>query len=175
MFCRLCETCDVYPSNIVDIESNCSASGLIYLTAGLVYSSPDGRITANTLITGLQIRLLSQDSTSFLVNDTSVLLSKQCAPQLNNATQSACVQQLKRVATQEIGTTDTTTFNSPATLINSPSYTISVVGGFLGGLSAGAVIATFLITSVIWYARRYARDSDFYVRSDVVKISFHVV
>ena len=132
MFGRLCETCDVYPSNIVDVELNCSALGLVYLSAGLVYSSPDGRITANTLITRLQIRLLSQDSPIIHVNGTSVSLSKQCAPQLNNATQRACMQQLNTA-----GNTDTN-FSS-------------VVGSFLGGLAFGAVIATFLIIIIIWY------------------------
>ena len=66
MFGELCETCDVYPSNITDVALNCSASGLVYLSAGLVYSSPDGRITANTLTTRLQIWLVL--SQAILVN-----------------------------------------------------------------------------------------------------------
>ena len=150
MFCGLCATCDVYPSDIVDVQLNCSPLGLVYLSAGLVYSSPDGRITANTLITGLQIWLLSQDSPSILLNGTSVSLSKQCAPQLNNATQSACVQQLNQTGTAD--TTTTFAESSPlVTVVNNPSYTISVVGGFLEGLAAGAVIETFVITIFIWY------------------------
>ena len=62
LFDGICEMCDVYPSNIVDVQLNCSVSGLVYLSAGLVYSSPDGRITASRLTTRLQVWLLSQDN-----------------------------------------------------------------------------------------------------------------
>ena len=137
MFGGFCETCDVYPSNIVDIRLNCSASGLVYLSADLVYSSPDGRITANTLTNELLIWLLSQDSPSIPVNGVSVSLNKQCAPQLNNATQSACIQRLVSQATEAADSRQ--------------SYTIiTVIGGSLGGLAAGVVITTLFITSIIW-------------------------
>ena len=135
MFSGLCETCDVYPSNIVDVHLNCSALGLVYVSAGLVYSSPDGRITANTLLNGLQLRFLSQNNPSIRVNGTSVSLNKQCAPQLNNATQSACMQQLTSAVTQET---------------ESMVSTSAVIGSFAGGLAAGVVITMILITIIIW-------------------------
>ena len=131
VFGGLCETCDVYPSNIVDVELNCSASGLVYLSAGLVYSSPDGRITASTLTTRFQTRLLSQDSTSILVNGTSVFLSKQCVAQLNNAKQRTCTQQFASVVTQETET--------------------AIIGGFFGGLAVGLVITVLFITIIILF------------------------
>ena len=94
MFGEPCVTCDVYPSNIVDVQLNCTAIELmVYLTAGLVYSSPDGRITATTLINELQTILFSQDDISLLVNNTLVPLNQQCVPQLSEATQRACILQ----------------------------------------------------------------------------------
>ena len=140
MFGVLCETCDVYPSNVVDVELNCSASGLVYLSAGLVYSSPDGRITASTLTNGLQIWLLSHANPSILVNGVSVSLNKQCAPQLNDATQSACTQLLVSQTTEAVDSTE-----------SSLSFTlITLIGGSLGGLAAGVVITTLFIASIFW-------------------------
>ena len=130
----------------MDVQLNCSALEPVYLSAGLVYSSPDGRITASTLVNRLQIWLLSQNNPSILVNGVSASLSKQCVPQLNSATQSTCTRQLTVAITQETETTDSTINSDPT----ESSYAISVVGGFLEGLAAGLVITFLLIILIIW-------------------------
>lgn len=117
MFDGLCEACDVYPSNIVDVQLDCGDSGRVYLSAGLIYSSPDGRVEANTLIARLQVRLLSQDSLSILVHNTLVFLSERCAPQFNDATTSACVQEFNTVITT------TTAVTSPPTTVTETTAT----------------------------------------------------
>ena len=123
----------------MDVRVNCSASGLVYLSAALVYSSPDGRITATTLTNGLQLWLLSQENPSILVNGVTVLLNKQCIPQLNNATQRSCIQHLTPAVTQETETA----------VVKTPSYTISVVGGFLEGLASGVVITILFVIAAL--------------------------
>ena len=115
---------------------NCSASGLVYLSAGLVYSSPDGRITASTLIHRIQTNLFSQDNPSILVNGTPVPLSKQCIPQLNERTQRACVPLLISAFTQGKETTECSGV---------------VIGSFFGGFAAGVLIISLLITIIIMF------------------------
>ena len=85
--CGFCDGVD-----IVDVELNCSAAGTTaHLTAGLVYSSPDGSITASTLINRLLDWLLSEDTPSITVDGTPVALSKHCHTQLNDVTRNGCV------------------------------------------------------------------------------------
>lgn len=128
----LCQSCDsVYPS---DAELNCSASGrLAYFTAGLVYSAPDGGVTASTLVTRLHTWLLSEDAPSLLVDGTRVALRKECPTQLNAITRSDCT---------ELFIPDNAVTNPPTP---SPSL---LVGLFAAGLTAGVVI-TALIAAVI--------------------------
>ena len=131
VFRSLCQSCDdVYPSNIVDVQLNCSASGRLgYLTAGLVYSSSDGRITASTLSSMLTVWLLSEGNPSILVDGTTVGLSKQCPTQLNAITQSGCIQ-----------------------LLTSDSESTSLVGHMAGlfaaGLATGVLITVFVIALI---------------------------
>ena len=88
----LCQPCAVSPTHITDVELNCSASGLVYVSAVLVYSSADGGVTASTLITMFHTWLLSEDQPSLVVSGVSASLSKQCAPQLNTITRNGCLQ-----------------------------------------------------------------------------------
>ena len=136
VFSSLCQSCDdVYPSNIVDVQLNCSASGRLgYLTAGLVYSSSDGRITASTLSSMLTVWLLSEDNPSILVDGTTVGLSKQCPTQLNAVTQSGCIQLL--------------TSDSEAPAAESTSLVGHMAGLFAAGLANGVLITVFVIALI---------------------------
>ena len=86
-----CDDCN----DIVSVQLICSTSGKLgYLTAGLVYSSSDGRITASTIVNRLFAWLVSEDNPSILIDGTAVGLNQQCTTQLNPVTQSGCIQLL---------------------------------------------------------------------------------
>ena len=130
MFGGLCETCDVYPSNIVDVELNCSDSGLVYLSADLVYSSPDGRITARILLNDLKTKLSSGDNPSILVKGTSVPLSKLCVLQFNGTSQRACTAAKTITETTESTTfinTETTTLEAQTTTLETTAETTTLL------------------------------------------------
>lgn len=132
----LCQSCDgVYPSDIVDVELNCSGR-FVYLTAGLVYSTPGGEITASTLINMLLTWLLSEDTPSLLVGDTPVGLNKQCPTQLNAITRNGCIELFNSDAFAEI-TAETTKSSS------------HFVAGFFAGLAAGVMVTALIITLII--------------------------
>ena len=90
----LCGDC-TSPNDIVSAQLICSTSGKLgYLTAGLVYSSSDGRITASTIVNRLFAWLVSEDNPSILIDGTAVGLNQQCTTQLNPVTQNGCIQLL---------------------------------------------------------------------------------
>ena len=125
----VCGSCD--DIDIVDVELNCSAAGTTaYLTAGLVYSSPDGSITASTLINRLLDWLLSEDTPSITVDGTPVALSKHCHTQLNDVTRNGCVGLF-----------------TPATASTSSTL---IVAGFFAGVVAGILMMAAIIAPVIW-------------------------
>ena len=132
VFNMLCQPCAVSPTHITDVELNCSASGLVYVSAVLVYSSADGGVTASTLITMLLTWLLSEDQPSLVVSGVSASLSKQCAPQLNTITRNGCLQ----LFTATPSTQSTESMQSTA-----PNSNISgVLGSFFAGLAGGVLI-----------------------------------
>ena len=138
----LCQSCDgVYPSNIVDVELNCSGSS-IYVKAGLVYSAPDGGITANTLINILLTWMLSEDTPSILFQGSAVRLNKQCPTPLNAITRHGCME----IFTSEVLTIETTSIT-----VTQASGLPNFVVGFFTGLSAGVlVIAVIIVALTIW-------------------------
>ena len=135
----LCQSCD--GSNIVDVELNCSGSSM-YVGADLVYSAPDGGITANTLINMLLTWMLSEDAPSIQFQGSAVRLNKQCPTQLNAITRHGCIA----------------FFTSEALSIETTSITVMQVSGipnfvvgFFTGLSAGVlVIAVIIVALTMW-------------------------
>ena len=129
----LCPSCDcISSSNIADMQLHCGASAnTVYLTAALVYSSPDGSITASTLINMFQMWLLSEDSPSIVTDGTAVALSQQCPTQLNDATRITCIE----VFISETAASD-------------DASAATIMGGFLAGVVAG-ILGTLLIIAVI--------------------------
>ena len=131
----MCGSCD--DIDIVDVELNCSAAGTnAHLTAGLVYSSPDGSITASTLINRLLDWLLSEDTPSITVDGTPVALSKQCHTQLDNVTRNGCVGLTIPASTPDSKTTTT----------SSTPYMV----GFFAGVVAGMFLMAAIIALIIW-------------------------
>ena len=137
----LCQSCDVYPSNIVDVELNCSGSS-VYAASGLVYSAPNGGITTNILINMLLTWMLSEDTPSVLFQGSTVRLNKQCPTPLNAITRHDCMA----IFTSEALTIETTSI----TVIQAPRHPNFAVG-FFTGLSAGVLATTVIIvTLIIW-------------------------
>ena len=126
----VCGSCDGI--DIVDVELNCSAAGTT-ATAGLVYSSPDGSITASTLINRLLDWLLSEDTPSITVAGTPVALSKQCPTQLNDVTRNGCVRL-------------TSTPDSETAATSSTPYMV----GFFAGVVARMLLMATIIALTIW-------------------------
>ena len=118
--------------DIVSVQLICSTSGKLgYLTAGLVYSSFDGRITASTIVNRLFAWLVSEDNPSILIDGTPVGLNQQCTTQLNPVTQSGCIQLF--------------TSNSKA---SSSRQAAHVAGFFVAGLATGVLITVFAIVLI---------------------------
>ena len=134
----MCGSCD--DIDIVDVELNCSAAGTTaHLTAGLVYSSPDGSLTASTLINRLLDWLLSEDTPSITVAGTPVALSKQCPSQLNDVTRNGCVG-LNHSAIPA------STPDSETAATSSTPYMV----GFFAGVVAGMLLMATIIALIIW-------------------------
>ena len=135
----LCQSCDdVYPSNIVDVELNCSGSNM-YVRAGLVYSAPDGGITVNTLINMLLTWMLSEDAPSILFQGSAVRLNKQCPTPLNAITRHGCIA----IFTSEALSIETTSIT-----VMQVSGLPNFVVGFFTGLSAGVLVTTVIIVAL---------------------------
>jgi hypothetical protein len=148
----LCQSCDgIDPSDIVDVELNCSGSDgrFMYLTAGLVYSTPDSGVTASTLINRLLTWLLSEDTPSILVQGTPVGLNKQCPTQLNAITRNSCLELLDSDALTDVSTTksDVSTTKSDVPVATPTTH---LVVGFFAGLLAGVVITALIVALIIW-------------------------
>ena len=88
--CPLCDGLDL--DIIVDTHLNCSDfREFAYFTAALVYTSPDGQLTASTLINQLQRWLSSEDTPALLIYGTRFVLDQQCPVQHDAITEEACV------------------------------------------------------------------------------------
>ena len=128
----LCQSCDnIHACSIVDAELNCTLESA-YLTAGIVYSTFDGRLTASTLITRLHAWLLSQDTPSILLGDTAMELNKQCPTQVD-ATTNSCFGLDETMAEHMV------TNSNPHFLV-----------GFFSGVATGVVVTALVIAIVIW-------------------------
>ena len=130
----LCHSCDhLYTSNIVNTLINCSTSGeFAYLKAGLVYSSPDGQITATTLISMFFDWLLYEDNPTLMVAGTRVALSQQCLTKRNTDTERACVN----------------IFNSAPAPLGSATTLVPI--SFFPGFIAGILFTLVAIFLVVW-------------------------
>ena len=152
----LCQSCDgdgIYPSNIVDVELNCSGSS-VYVRAGLVYSASDGGITANTLINILLTWMLSEDAPSVLFQGSTMRLNKQCPTPLNAITRHGCMEIFtsKSLISVTVETTSITAITQASKL---PNFVV----GFFTGLSAGVLATTVIIvTLAIWYVHNLGCD-----------------
>ena len=124
VFMSLCPSCvDIDASNIENVQLNCGE--FAYLTAGLIYSDPEGRVTASTLLDRLLTWMLSQDNPSLVVNGLRVALSQQCPTQLNPATSDACINSVY-------------------------DNTSLIIAGFFGGLVVGIVIMVSAYGLIYW-------------------------
>ena len=145
-----CDDC-ASPNNIVSVQLICSTSGkLEYLTAGLVYSSSDGRITASTIVNRLFAWLVSEDNPSILIDGTPVGLNQQCTTQLNQVTQSGCIQLFTSPETSEVTVvpTETTCIHSGSESPVQASSATHVAGFFAAGLATGVLITLFAIVLI---------------------------
>ncbi len=132
---ELCLECDVY---LLEININCSTSGSsAYFTAALVYSNPDGTVTASTLINMLLAWLLVEENPEITINNNTTLsLSQQCPTQLNAVTSESCTRLLNHV---------------PSPLMVNKGIDVPLTTGvFFTGIVAGIIISTFLIICIIW-------------------------
>jgi hypothetical protein len=144
----LCQSCDgIDPSDIVDMELNCSGPGG-YLTAGLVYSTPDGGVTASTLISMLLTLLFPRETTPTLIEGTPARLDEKCLTELN-ATRN-CSD--KADSPPSHGNTETT-FNLSGLIevhTSMPDDPIIVVGVLIGFLAGAMVTALIIALMIIW-------------------------
>lgn len=154
----LCHQCD--DMHIEDTYLNCG-NYAAYFRAALIYSSPDGRITASTLTDRILIWLLSADTPALTINNTRLALNVQCPTQHNPVTEEACLNLLHSIvnlipSAAKVTTTDVTEFTTSAAKSTPPSvysYPLPVSVFFSAGLIAGAMLTAITIFSIMWYVQ----------------------
>ena len=152
MMDSLCEQCGMTTDHFINSTFEVADDNMfsvigIYYTSYIVYSSPEGSVTASTLIALLQQWLLEKEENEIqvTVGDVHLVMYKPCGLDNSNpASKLLCLTALSK-------SQQTPTSNSPveSSLNNTQNYTSAVIAGtFIGGVLTGTLCS--VVVSLSW-------------------------
>ena len=166
-FCKECGiTSDHFINSTYEVIEDTMHSVIgIYYTGYIVYSSPEGDVTASTLVTLLQQWLLEAEENEMqvTVGETHLVIYKPCGLDNNDPnSKSLCLTSLSRRL--QMGINPSAPSPSPVeSFLNIPSAQSPAViaGSFMGGIMAGALCTVIAALSwfVIIYTHRFSYSS----------------